>query len=97
MELLEDDTNDDEDADDNARQPSKRVQTLHFEGGSTSFRPRKWAQGDLQYRLSVMAFADTGVALIPNTDRQGTDTHWGDIIKDIMEHPIFARFVRQEV
>ncbi|KAF9359734.1 hypothetical protein BGX34_008193 [Mortierella sp. NVP85] len=92
MELLE---FDDDDEDDGSQQSSKRIQTLRPERDG-SFRPQKSATGEIQYRMSVIVFANTGAALFPQTDRQGTDNYWGETIKEIMDHPIFADFIRHE-
>ncbi|KAF9345028.1 hypothetical protein BGX34_005088, partial [Mortierella sp. NVP85] len=94
--LLEDFIYDEGADDDSAEQSSKRIRTLR-PGRESSFRPQKTATGEIQYRMSVMAFADTGAAIFPRTDRGGTDTYWVDAVKDIMDHAIFKEFVRQEV
>ncbi|KAK3820276.1 MAG: hypothetical protein J3Q66DRAFT_168825 [Benniella sp.] len=95
MDLLEDFVYDEGADDDGAEQSSKRSRTLR-PGRESSFRPHKTATGEIQYRMSVMAFADTGAAIFPRTDRSGTDTYWVDAVKDIMDHAIFKEFVRQE-
>ncbi|KAF9359730.1 hypothetical protein BGX34_008189 [Mortierella sp. NVP85] len=93
-ELLEDNAND-EDDDDDAEESSRRIQTLRLTRESP-YRPQRTAAGGLQYRMSVMAFADTGAAPLLPTDRTERDFQWGETVKFIMGHPIFLEFVRQE-
>ncbi|KAK3820283.1 MAG: hypothetical protein J3Q66DRAFT_168875 [Benniella sp.] len=74
---------------------SKRSRTVPKR--NSSFRPQKAANGDLQYRISVRAFADTGAPHLPGANRRAKDSEWGERVKDMMRHPIFLAFVRQEV
>jgi len=86
---------DDEGDEGHAQQPSKRSRTVPKR--NPSFRPQKAANGDLQYRISVRAFADTGAPHLPGANRRVKDSEWGERVKDMMRHPIFLEFVRQEV
>ncbi|KAK3820285.1 MAG: hypothetical protein J3Q66DRAFT_429141 [Benniella sp.] len=76
------------------QEPPTKVRNMRAE--KVSFRPQR-VIGEVQFETSVIAFANTGAALLPQTDRQGTDTYWGAIIEAIMEHPIFLEFVRQRL